>query len=297
MKLFLTLLSISTLFIINSQPANAISKTLYDASGLPEDNSPQWLIPGALQSSGLPTSLSGTSVAGGVRVDSNANNAEYSGYSNYNPLTGNFINPSFPTLDQNNGYSISFNVGLDTTTDNNSNRAAFSVTTIGAGNQGIEIGFDSNQIFAQNSNFTPAVAETQALTTSASTDYQLQISGNNYQLLADLGSGFAPVIDGSLRTYNFNPLASEPPLGTFNPYQIPDFLFFGDNTGQEYGTFTLGEVSVETASVPFDFSPTLGLALVGIGIATRRLYKSCCAFKLKLDNNLGSSGINTHDLD
>ena len=206
-----------------------------------------------------------------MQVDSNANSAEYSGYSNYNPLTSEFVNPSFPTLDQNNGYSIFFNVALNTANDtNNNDRAAFSITAIGAGNAGIEIGFDSTQIFAQNDDFTQA--ETQSFNTSTSTDYQLTVSGNAYQLLADTGGGFLNVINGSLRTYNFDPLNSNPPLGTFNPYEIPNFLFFGDNTGAADGTFTLGEISVETVDVPFDVSPTLGLVLIGIGIATRKLY-------------------------
>ena len=274
MKFILALLSISSIFCIYSKSVDALTKTLYDGSGLPENDSPQWLTPGALLSSGFPTTLAGTAVAGGVQVDSNANSAEYSGYSNYNPLTSSFVNSSFPTLDQNSGYSIFFNVGLDTANDfsdtNNNNRAAFSITAIGAGNEGIEIGFDTDQIFAQSSNFTQA--ETQSFTTSTSTDYQLTVSGNAYQLLADTGSGFSTVINGSLRTYDFDPSVSNPPLGSFNPYEIPNFLFFGDNTGEAYGTFTLGEISVETVNVPFDVSPTLGLALIGIGIGVRKLY-------------------------
>ncbi|MDJ0533839.1 MAG: hypothetical protein QNJ70_15340 [Xenococcaceae cyanobacterium MO_207.B15] len=277
MKFILALLSISSIFCIYSKSVDALTKTLYDGSGLPENDSPQWLTPGALLSTGEPIPLAtGTAVAGGVQVDSNANSAEYFGYSNYNPLTSSFVNSSFPNLNQNSGYSIFFNVALDTANDfsdtNNNNRAAFSITAIGAGNEGIEIGFDSDQIFAQSSNFTQVPTETQSFTTSASTDYQLAVSGNTYELLADTGSGFSTVINGSLRTYNFNPLASNPPLGSFNPYEIPNFLFFGDNTGQAHGTFTLGQISVETVNVPFDVSPTLGLALIGIGIGVRKLY-------------------------
>ena len=85
MKSFLVLLGISSVISLSSTPVNALTKTLYDGSGLPENNSPQWLTPGALLSSGFPTMLNGTPVTGGVQIDSNANNAEYSGYSNYNP--------------------------------------------------------------------------------------------------------------------------------------------------------------------------------------------------------------------
>ncbi|MDJ0650064.1 MAG: hypothetical protein QNJ60_15340 [Xenococcaceae cyanobacterium MO_188.B19] len=276
MKLTLTLLSITSIIFINSNPVTALTKTLYDGSGIPEANSPQWLTPGALTTSGGLTVLDGTVVAGGVEIDSNGNSAGYSGYSNYSPLIPGFVNTSFPTLDQDNGYSIFFNVALDTVNDfsdtNSNDRAAFSITAIGKDNEGIEIGFDQNQIFAQNANFTQA--ESQSFTTSNSTDYQLAISGNTYQLLADTGSGFSNVISGSLRTYSFNPATSEPSLGTFNPYEIPNFLFFGDNTNSAHGTFTLGEISVETVSVPFDVSPTLGLVLIGMGITAKKLYRT-----------------------
>jgi hypothetical protein len=176
MKFIWTLLSISTLIILQNKPANAVTTTLYDGSGLPQNDSPQWLIPGAIASNGSLTTVSATTVSGGVQVvqvDSNGiglngKKAEYSGYSNYNPLTGSFVNTNFPTLERNSGYSIFFNVALDTVNDfsdtNNNNRAAFSITTISNGNQGIEIGFDANQIFAQSNTFEQVAAETQSFT-------------------------------------------------------------------------------------------------------------------------------------
>jgi hypothetical protein len=59
------------------------------------------------------------------------------------------------------------------------------------------------------------------------------------------------ILTGSLRTYQFDPLNSSPPL-PFNPYEIPGFLFFGDNTGQESGEFRLHRASIKAAteSVP-----------------------------------------------
>ncbi|CCQ69463.1 hypothetical protein CWATWH0402_4468 [Crocosphaera watsonii WH 0402] len=33
------------------------------------------------------------------------------------------------------------------------------------------------------------------------------------------------ILNGSLRVYSFDPGTSNPPLGTFNPYEIPNFLF------------------------------------------------------------------------
>lgn len=283
MKFILALLSVSTLILLPTKSANAISTTLYNGIGLPENNTPQWLIPGAIASNGSLTTVKANTVAGGIQVDSNGiglngKTAEYSGYSNYNPLTGNFVNSNFPNLARNIGYSVFFKMALDTINDfsdtNNNNRAAFSITAISSDLQGIEIGFDQEQIFAQNSNFQQVAAETQSFNTNIFTNYQLVISGNTYNLLANSGSGFASVINGSLRSYNFNPASSNPPLGLFNPYQISNFLFLGDNTGQAHATFTLGETSVESASVPFPFSPTLGFALVSIAYAAKKVTSS-----------------------
>ena len=277
MKYTHALLALNTLVLIGLQPQIASASTLlYDGNGLPENQTPQWLALGALNSSGIPiTTFSGTAVSEGVEVDSDADGAEYAGYSNYNPLTETFINPDFPTLDFSSGYSIFFEMMLDddstTFSDPDDNRAAFSVTAIGTGNRGIEIGFDRDRIFAQSPDFMQVAAETQSFDTSIGTDYQLIMSGNTYQLLANTGSGFSPVINGSLREYDFNPITSQPPLDTFNPYQIPNFLFFGDNTGRAYGTFTLGEIRVETAiaSTP-EANFTIALALMGIGLTGKK---------------------------
>lgn len=278
MKYTYALLALNSLFVIGLQPQIASASTLlYDGKGLPESQG--WLIPGAIQSNGLPTFLSETAVSGGVEVDSDANGAEYAGYSNYNPFINAFVNPNFPTLDSDSGYSIFFNTMLNndpaTFSDpEDNNRAAFSVTVIGTDNRGIEIGFDRDRIFAQSSDFMQIAAQTQSFDTSISTDYQLTVSGDDYQLLANTGSGFSSVIDGSLREYNFNPATSQPPLGTFNPYQIPNFLFFGDNTGRAYGTFTVGEVRVEaaTTSTP-ETNFTVALALMGVSLATKEILK------------------------
>ena len=265
------LLVLSSLSILATNSAQAFSVTLYNGSGNPEEQG--YLAPGALNSSGLPVDFQGTVVTDGIEVDSNANEAEYSGYSNHvpNPSAPSqlvLVNSEFPNLEQDSGYSIFFTVTLDTQNDFSDpadNRSAFSITVIGNQNEGIELGFDSEQIFAQDSDFNRQ--ETSSFTTSNPNNYELKVNSSGYQLLAN--GEATPILNGSLRTYNFNPAASEPPL-PFNPYTTENFLFLGDNTGQAYGNFTLGAVSV--SSVPFEFSPTLGLAISGIVISLRRLY-------------------------
>ena len=270
-KYLISFLALSSIWIAETNPVQALSVNLYDGSGLPETQG--YLAPAALNSIGSPVSPQSTIVANGIEVDSNANSAEYSGYTNHLPKLSNPselvpINSAFPNLNQDSGYSIFFTVALDSFndfSDPNNDRAAFSITAIGKNNKGIELGFDSNQIFAQSSNFISA--ETATFITSNTNSYKLKVDSSGYQLFAN--NGAISILNGSLRTYDFTPSASKPPLA-FNPYQTENFLFLGDNTGQAYGNFTLGAVSV--SSVPFNFSPTLGLTLIGIGISLRKVY-------------------------
>ena len=275
MKTALTAITVSFTLLAAVSRSEAATVTLYNGTGLPAAQNPVWIAPGALRSQQLPTSPpitvpvnvapSETVVSGGVQLDTAANSAEYSGYSNYtyNPSANQLqlINSQFPTLDRTFGYSLSFNVALDSTTSNSNDRAALSVTVISNDRQGIELGFESGLIFAQSSNFVRA--ENAAFNTTSNSSYTLTVQGSGYTL-----SNGSQTLSGALRSYIFNPLTSQPPL-PFNPYTTPNFLFFGDNTGQESGTFTLGAVSV--TAVPFDFNPTIGLLILGAWTAFRHL--------------------------
>ncbi len=275
MKILWRLAITSIVFFVGTTSANAAVFTLYNANGS-TPASQGTLQPGAIKSSGLPTTVSETQVTGGgVTLNTAANSAEYSGYSNYDPLSSSYFNTgifSSSTLDQSTGYSITFTVSLDsatTITSSSNPRAAFSVMAIsGNGNKGIEIGFRAAEIFAQSSNFT-SEAQTSAFTTTSTNTYTLTVFSNNYSLT----SGGNSIIAGSLQNYIFDPLTSSPPLGTFNPYTTDSFLFFGDNTGQESGTFTLGSVTLNTTPVPFEFAPTYGLLAIGTVMAVKKWHK------------------------
>lgn len=271
MKILWTSAIASTVFFAGTFSTNAAVFTLYNGSGLPASQGS--LAPGALQNSGFPTSVSETSVAGGVQLNTAANSAEYSGYSNYNPLSSTYYNTTTfnsSTLDQTTGYTINFTVNLDTVTNattTSNPRAAFSIIAISGDKKGIEIGFRTDEIFAQSTNFT-SQAQTALFTTTSPTAYKLTVFADNYSL----SSNGTPIINGALQNYVFNPASSNPPL-TFNPYTTSSFLFFGDDTGQESGTFTLGSVNLDTTPIPFEFSPTYGLLAIGTGLAIKNWRK------------------------
>lgn len=220
-------------------------------------------------------------VTGGVQLDTSANSAEYSGYSNYNPLITSYFNNSIfssSTLNQTTGYTITFTMQLNSATDNtgsnsvgNPTRAAFSILAVSSNtSKAIEIGFRANEIFAQTASFTvPAAQSTTFNTSTALNTYKLTVFNDNYYLT----SGATNLINGSLVDYTtFNPSTSTPPL-PFNPYNTSSLIFLGDNTGKESGVFTLGDVTLDTTPVPFDFSPNYVLIALGAIILLKQRYR------------------------
>src|SRR5919202_1504010 len=175
----------------------------------------------------------------------------YAGYSNYNPTsllpgqTPAILSPfTSPTLDRTAGYTISFNAAIPTETSND-NRAGFSVTAISSdGLNGLELGFKNGKIFAQSENFEES--ENINFNTAANNNYVLKVQDTNYQLFAN--NSPKAILTGPLRQMQFDPEASQPAL-TFNPYRLPSFLFFGDNTDQGSATFRLGTIAVNDLPV------------------------------------------------
>ncbi len=283
---------ISLLFwLITFSNAPAAAITLYNGSGSVEEQG--WLIYGQFPVAQsllppLPTPFAALAakltapLAEGVgtsTLNTGDNNKGYSGYTNYQytipPLalesltpsakkltewlfSGSLelVNPDFPPLDRVAGFEIAFQVAISSESSKK-NRAGFSIIAISQDGQGIELGFkeekNSGRIFAQSEKFKEAedTKET-TLDLSKPTDYVLKIQGEQYSLLAN----GTEILSGPLRQYQFNPAKSQPKL-PFNPYETPNFLFFGDDTDQARAHFTLGIISVDGA---FAQVPELGSA-------------------------------------
>lgn len=148
-----------------------------------------------------------------------------------------------PLLDHTAGFTITFALRLDREDHSGSNnRAGFSAIVICDDLRGIELGFWQNRIWAQEGGqsrlFTQA--EGAALdTTAALTRYSLALRGNNYRL-AVAGT---TILSGKLRDYSG--FAGQP-----DPYETPNFLFFGDNTTRASGRFHLALVAAELPPAP-----------------------------------------------
>jgi hypothetical protein len=249
----------------------------------------------ALSFTDLSNGLAIAEFAGGTtQLNTLFANGIYAGYSNYN-ASGQLINAAtFPNLDRAQGYLVSFalkvneaintDFGSDKNLDGLPDRSGFNVISISSdGQYGIELGFEAGRIWAQedgtrqvdpslepdptDANTSDRTLFTQAegvnfATNSRLVNYDLLVQGHAYTLYAD---GTA-ILSGRLRDYT----ALE---GFLDPYERPNFLFFGDNTPSAQGRVDIGDITVTpqvdstTDAVTFDeaihqgSTPTAGVLM------------------------------------
>jgi len=172
----------------------------------------------------------------GALLDTMAASSIYAGYGLKD------VNP--PTLDRTAGYTITFEVAVLNEAHNSGNRAGYSVIVLSSDTRGIELGFWQNSIWVQNGPpnlFTRA--ESVAVDTTISRRYALAIKGDQYTLQLD----DMILLTGPLRDYTSF-------AGPIDPYETPNFLFFGDDTTAARARINLSFVSVSfkpcTAQLP-----------------------------------------------
>lgn len=178
---------------------------------------------------------------GAVILDTTAFNASQFGYGRNDQL-----------LDSTVGVQLSFAVQLLSESHATSDRAGFSVLMLDAAHRGVELGFWSDRIFAQNVGFTHG--EELLRDTSVMLQYQLLLAGPTYQLTVSDGL-VTSVLNGALRDYSVAP-------GAPAPYFVNNALFFGDDTSSARARFALASVSVSEVPEP----SAAALLLGGLGV-------------------------------
>jgi Ca2+-binding RTX toxin-like protein len=197
--------------------------------------------------------------AGGSQSFSNdttnliSNQAGAAGYSNYNAGLPIALNPAFPVLDRNKGFTLSFNVKINSEDHSgDSNRAGFSVIVVTSDNtKAIELGFWENEIWAQTANplFTHSTTDKTTFDTKSEKRYDLKIKDDTYQLFATDNTGTSFLFSGSLRNYTAFNHTTAGPLGTslpYDPYERTNFVFLGDNTSSAQASVNLSRVELQT---------------------------------------------------
>lgn len=202
-----------------------------------------------------------TQVASGgkTRLTSSVDRTEQAGYfSKLSPFTPH---PLVGTLDRGAGFDLRFDLQLlnevhdanDRNGDTLDDRGGFSVIAITSDLMGIELSFWNNQVWAYGYqdlgggifDFVHAESSAGFNPTSAKRRYDLQVHGNNYNLLAD----GVWILTGALRNYSAAGLV----------YDDANFLFFGDDTSKAGAQSDLYFISLN--AIP---EPSM-LALLGMG--------------------------------
>lgn len=170
-----------------------------------------------------------------VRLDSTPVRQEKAGYFSEDPISADlFRHPGLPKLDRQTGFTVGFQVKVVAEQHVRDDRAGFSVIVVCEDLRAIELGFWEADVWAQADDgkpiFQDSRAETASFDTSGSVvEYELLISGDDYELR----SGETAILDGSLRDYRA--------FGGF-PYDVPGFLFLGDNTTSAKADLELAQV-------------------------------------------------------
>ena len=181
----------------------------------------------------FPAGATQTISNGGVILDTTASAGISAGYFNRAEQT--------PTLDRSQGFTVTLTTRILAESHLNNNRAGFSLIVLSSDLKGLELGFWSNEIWAQDDDsqdpgnlFTHAEGVAFA-TTTAVTTYTLHIITDTYTLSA----AGAPILSGPVRDYtNFS--------GFPDPYETPNLIFLGDDTTSAAGRAQLNHVSVTT---------------------------------------------------
>ncbi len=150
-----------------------------------------------------------------------------------------------PVLNRANGYNLSFTVqieaeehaGSDKNGDKIADRAGFSMILLGDDRRGIELGFWTNQIWAQEEG--PLQPPTKLFTQAESAEFNTSVRLVNYNVLVlgdsySISAGGKPILKGKLRDYSNFGL----------PYTSPNFIFLGDDTSSARAKVKLAAVSL-----------------------------------------------------
>lgn len=240
----LLLLGCSTLVILAILSFTGTGLSITAAAGLPRAAQSTFVLYDGALNTGTPdtqgfiyltfpltNALATQSFTNGVTLlDTTPRMTDYAGY-----FARRIVDPTFyPPLDRSHGYQVLFTTQVISESHVSENRAGFSILVIGNDKLGIELGFWTNEIWAQSASFVHAEQAT-FTTTAGLIDYRLAVLGDAYSLAAN----GVTVLTGQLRDYT----QAVTPFPV-NPYTTPNLIFLGDDTSAAQGTIRISAASV-----------------------------------------------------
>ena len=218
-----------------AQSAAAVS--LYDPGLNTLPSTQGWL---TLGTPGYTQGVSG----GAYTLDTTASNALKVGSSLFN----------LAALDTVAGFKLDFNLRIAAETHASTDRAGFSLIVTGADpKQALELGFWNDRVFAYTGTFERGAEA--LLATTLATDYSLVVRNNHYALSGNGGK----LLSGSLVDHTAQGA----------PYNLPGFLFFGDDTTRAQSLSAMGAVTLSAVPEPAT-GALLVAGLAGWALVRRR---------------------------
>ena len=242
------------LTLASARPARA-QVVLYDGALNTDPSAQGWSYQAFPGPGGETASVS---VGGGATtLNTTGANGIQAGYSRIAPFV----------LDRTTGFTLDFDVKLLSEAHATNDRAGFSLIALSNDKKGIELGFWTDQVWAQNDTPLFTHGESAAFDTTAAgsgaagtTRYRLSVLGDNYSLF-QIGAGGAatPLLENKpLRDYSAF-------VGPIDPYETPNFLFVGDDTTSARGSVQIARFEAS----PFAVVPEPGtLGLLGMAGST-----------------------------
>jgi len=208
-------------------------------------------------STGQTPNQQGWFYSSGVSADQ-TNTSTFTTFDSTDPMTDqagytSIIHPLMGEMNRAGGFVVRFTVRIASESHSSDHRSGFSVIAIAEDLKGVELAFWEDELWAQQDGtplFQRDPAESVSFDTTASlTRYELSVLGDNYTLSAP---GMTD-LTGVLKDYTaFDHVAAGLPA---DPYEIPSFLFFGDDTGS-------GEAVVELTFIEVVPEPVTAVLLV-----------------------------------
>lgn len=169
------------------------------------------------------------------------------GYSNYQPISPMLVGSTFPALKRIDGFNLSFRLRINAENHGTDiDRAGFSVTLLGSDRVGVELGFWTNEIWAQMDGanlFRHSSTERTLRSTTQWTSYDLLVLADRFYLSAN----GTVVVQGTTKSYGaFDHLAAGMP---YDPYEQSNFLFLGDNTSRASSSSDLASLAINGADL------------------------------------------------
>ena len=176
-----------------------------------------------------------------------ANTSTFTTFDSTDPITDragytSILHPLMPDMNRGVGFVVRFTVRIVSESHSIDHRAGFSVIVISEDLEGVELAFWEGEIWAQQDGdplFQRDENESVPFdTTDSLTQYELSVLGDNYTLSAP---GMTD-LTGEVKNYTaFDYIAEGLPA---NPYAIPSFLFFGDDTSSAEAVVELSFIEV-----------------------------------------------------